>query len=736
MRKLLFVFVVLFVCQGLFAQQPQGTPPREEAPVVKISTDLIQLDVTVTDKNGKVVTGLSAGDFEIFENGEKQKISNLTFISRTSGGATVTGGAPAAAQPAGLPPQPLTAGQVRRTIAIVVDDLNLSFASVYYTRAALKRFVDTQMEPNDLVAIIRTGGGVGALQQFTSDKRILYAAIERIRWNALGNGGIESLTSVGQNERDITERFAGESDAVAAKAGNDSSGRKTSTIIRRSLSETIANVPSRALDDLRAASYAQTSLGTIKYIVGGMNELPGRKVMMLFSDGLTIRSDIAKSRSSMVYQYLQDVIDFTNRSSVVVYTFDTRGMKSMAIAASDSTYEVIDGHREQKQLIRLDDFKANQEGLAFFASQTGGKALLNSNDLNGGIQRVLDEQTGYYLLGYIPDSETFDAAKRRFNKIEVRVARPGLNVSYRSGFFNTNTTPNAVQDVSVERSMAKALMSPFAQNDITLQMNALYANDPKDGPYIRSFLHIDAKDLAFSDEAGGWKKATFDIAAVAFGDNGVPVEKVESQYVIRTKGATYDAMLKKGFMYVLVMPFKKPGVYQYRAALRDSASGKIGSASQVVEVPDLARQKLTISSLAVENLSPTVWQKIVEGKVGSQPGQVQIPSTLLYDTVLKSFRAGSVLRYGYEVYNAKPGGAARPQLETQIRILQNDRVVVEGVVSKPDTSAQTTGAPVRISNAVMLKEALPPGDYVLELMVNDLVTKQRAYQLFMFEVTK
>src|SRR5829696_7834502 len=188
------------------AQKPVPTPQVDDRSIVKISTDLIQVDVTVTDKNGKVVGGLSREDFEVFENGKKQTISNLSFISRTAGGATVNAGTARGPEAGPAAKEVLTRSAVRRTIAIVLDDLNLSFLSVNHARKALRRFVDEQMEPGDLVAIIRTGGAVGALQQFTSDKKLLHAAIDRIRWNPLA-GSVEALTPIAQNDTDITDRF-------------------------------------------------------------------------------------------------------------------------------------------------------------------------------------------------------------------------------------------------------------------------------------------------------------------------------------------------------------------------------------------------------------------------------------------------------------------------------------------------------------------------------------------------
>jgi len=722
-----FCLIAVIAVSGS-AQQPASTPPPDDQ-VVKINTNLIQVDVTVVDKNGKVVPGLSANDFQLFENGQLQKITNFLFVSKTAAGATVSNAQSSTDQAGGnVTKAPLKRSDVVRTIAIVVDDLNLSFASVYYTRKALNNFVDTQMQTGDLVAVIKTGGGVGALQQFTNDKVLLKAAIDKIRWNPFSN--IDALTSVSQTDTEITERFTTESDQVAS--GNS----KQFTLmhphdnvdeVQKASKNSAKNVA-----DAQRAIFAQSSLGTLSYIITGMTNLPGRKAMMLFSDGINI-GDIMnnKSRAPAIFDFMQSLTETANRSAVTVYPFDPRGMQAMTISASDNTYEVIDGHREQKVKIREKDFRESQDGLVYLADQTGGKALINSNDLNGGIERALEEQAGYYLLAYVPDAESFDPSKHKFNKLEVKLTRPGLNVSYRSGFYNNETKSDVALQLDADRQINESLMSPFAQSDVALGVNALYANDPVDGAYIRSFLHINARDLTFTDAAEGWKTAAFDVAAVTFGLNGIPVDHVHTTYTIKSKGPTYDAMLKNGFVYVLMLPIKKPGVYQYRVALRDSSTGKIGTASQVVGIPDLSKKSLTMSSLAVEDVGVPTWQLITQGKVGNGTGQTQLKSTLLYDTVLRQFASGTVLRYGFEVYNARPDGKT-VKLETQANILQSDRVVVQGTVNKFESSDLSSFP--RVSGAIPLGQELKPGEYALEVTVRDPATKQSQKQLFAFQV--
>src|SRR5229473_6668840 len=175
--------------------QPQTQPQKpEDIEVVRITTNLVQVDAVVTDKNGKVVTDLKPEEVQILEDGKPQKITHFSYNVIQS--ALVTPPAKPANVDKNAPPAPpvaLKPEQVRRTMAIVVDDLGLSFESTHFVRQALKKFVDEQMQAGDLVAIIRTSGGMGALQQFTSDKRQLYAAVERVKWNSNGRGGISAF---------------------------------------------------------------------------------------------------------------------------------------------------------------------------------------------------------------------------------------------------------------------------------------------------------------------------------------------------------------------------------------------------------------------------------------------------------------------------------------------------------------------------------------------------------------
>jgi VWFA-related protein len=172
---------------------PKQEPSAED--VVRITANLVQIDAVVTDNKGQQVADLTDRDFEILEDGRPQKITNLSYVSIkspvTDSSTTVT-----PKDRSLLPPVILRPEAVHRTIALVVDDLGLSFESTVYVRNALKKFVDEQMQSGDLVAIIRTRAGTGALQQFTADKRQLYAAIDHIRWNPSGTGLVGAFAPI------------------------------------------------------------------------------------------------------------------------------------------------------------------------------------------------------------------------------------------------------------------------------------------------------------------------------------------------------------------------------------------------------------------------------------------------------------------------------------------------------------------------------------------------------------
>jgi hypothetical protein len=265
------------------------------------------------------------------------------------------------------------------------------------------------------------------------------------------------------------------------------------------------------------------------------------------------------------------------------------------------------GGRSPQELDQLLSNRRNaafetQQGLDFLAQQTGGIAIRNTNDLGGGIRRVMEDQKGYYLIGYRPDYATFDpkTGRRTFHKLTLKVTRPGkFNVRMRNGFLGRSDEDTQQGTRTLAQQLIGALTSPFGANGVHLQLTSLFSNDAKTGSFMRSILHIDARDLTFTDEPNNWHKCVFDVLAITFGDNGVPVDQNGRTYTLKLPDELYKRALRDGLVYDVTVPIKKPGAYQLRMSLRDASSERIGAASQFVEAPDLKKDRLALSGIVI-----------------------------------------------------------------------------------------------------------------------------------------
>ena len=420
---------------------------------------------------------------------------------------------------------------------------------------------------------------------------------------------------------------------------------------------------------------------------------------------------------------------------------DARGLQTLGLTAEDDVGGLNTNQLQQQLTARRDRLSDTQEGLIYLARETGGLPIYNNNDLNQGIERMLDDQS-YYLIGYQPDAETFDAAQRRFNKFVVKVNRKNARVRYRSGFFNL--TDEQVKTLPAKETPARqiqaALTSPFAAGGIALRLNTLFANDARQGSFVRSLLHVNAKDLKFVEEADGNRKTVFDILAVSFGDNGAVVDEISKTYTLRVKGEAYRKVVSDGFVYNFSFPIKKAGAYQYRVVVRDSETQKIGSANQFIEVPNLKKERLTVSGIILENLTAEQWRRrATDAPPLTAPTGANVPETTdpLTDTSLRRFQRGTVLRYAFEIYNVKSDAARKPNLTTQIRVFRDGKPILEGLNVPLDLLGQTDLQRIKSAGALSLGSEMSAGEYVLQIVITDNLAKKKrqiATQFVQFEI--
>lgn len=711
---------------------PQPTPPRGEASgeqdddVVRITTNLVQIDAVVTDRDGRQVTDLRPEDFEILENGRPQTITNFSYVALTPGAqptASPTRRNDADRNAPPVPPARLRPEQVRRTIALVVDDLGLSFASLFFTKEAIKRFIDEQVQPGDLVAILRTGGGVGALQQFTADRRQLHAAIERVRWNPRGRGEINTFALLAGAPHTAENSGLGEGTTISEEANR-----------RRDEATGDSN---ERVDEFREEIFTEGTLGALNFVVRGMRELPGRKAVVLFSDGFAMRE-------ASVREAARRLTDLATRASVVFYTIDPRGLQEPSmLTAADNTFDLSWRQIDSMLNVRSRAFFESQDGPVFLAQQTGGFAVYNQNDIERGVRRVLNDQAGYYLIGYRPDDATFNPT-RRFNEVQIRLKRPGLRVRTRAGFYGVTDREARPAPRTRSEQLSAALQSPFTSGDVRLRLTSIFGNDAQTGSFVRSIMHLDARDLTFVSEADGWHRTVVDVVAITFDDNGRISDQVNRTEMIRVRGAGYTAALQNGLVYPLSVPVRQPGAYQLRVAVRDSATARTGSANQFVEVPDLRRDRLTLSGLVAlgtnrppqtpaSSLAPTASPQTTGGAVET--------TNIQASPAVRRFHTGMFLDYGYEIYNARLDRASRrPQLTTQVRLFRDGQQIFAGQPLPFDAGAQTDLRRLSAGGRLVLGTELTPGEYVLQVIVTDALVsnaRQRAATAWVdFEIVR
>jgi hypothetical protein len=364
-------------------------------------------------------------------------------------------------------------------------------------------------------------------------------------------------------------------------------------------------------------------------------------------------------------------------------------------------------------------------GLDVLTRRTGGFLTKNSN--NFGIKRVAEDQNGYYLIGYRPASETFN---RRFHTIKVRVKRSGLSVRTRSGFFGMTDEEAMPIQYTARDQIALALMSPFGASDIEVHLTAVFANLPETGSLIRSLIHFPASAITFTNEPDGSHKATLNLSCIVFGDNGGVVQQLSETREVRLRAESFDQIIRNGLTYQYDVPLKKHGAYQFRVAVRDAGSARIGTAREFVDVPELKKKQLVLSGITLSGYGDS------KGFANDAP----LAFNQLSNPALRRFKSGTNLLFGYAIYNARLDKQANiPNLSAQTKIFRDGQIVYEGPLKPIDFGVQKDMERLAAGGGVQLGTALEPGEYLLQVIVTEPPVKEKrraATRWIDFEIVK
>ncbi len=665
-------------------KKDKSTAESDRDYAIRVAVEEVRLDAVVLDRRGRPVTDLTAEDFEIYQDGKLQKILSCVYI---------TNQADESASPALpgietrrdilLPAPILEREDVRRVLLFVIDDVSMSFENLHHARMSMKRFVERQMQPGDLVAIMRTGYGNSALQMFLSDKQQLLERIDTVGWSS--NAGFTL----------VQEDF-----------GMDT---------RENLFD--------------------SQLAALNYSVGALQDLPGRKTILMLSAQPTLPRELAKSAEELFdhnfendyyYMYIEkfnQLADDALRAGVVVHFMDIRGLEAPFPDAPEGTTPFPGGGTT---FASLSDRAT--DGLNPLPAKTGGIFLENRNFFVDGIGEVDNMLQGYYLLSYAPPETTFKSGKKSdFHKTEIKVKRRGAKVYTRDGFYNISdedAAPLIVQD-----PLQDAIFSPFLHNDLSVNLASGYIDDPQKGYMLRSWIHLDAQDVNFVGKNGEGYFLSFETVCVTTDIQGYIPDSglMHYRHEFQVEEANLPAVKKHGIRFSLLLPVEEPGSYYVRVAVKDRNSGKTGSAYQYLQIPDLKKDRLALSNIFVINsVEDAEWILSGETKESAQNGIVPVLQREEGSSpAFMSCLPGDQFQYMAVIYNAKSKKNEAPDLESQL-VLYRDGSELFKSQPQPlniDDSDRFLRVPIR--GKLALGKAMREGDYVMQLLVTDKKRKKK-----------
>jgi VWFA-related protein len=704
-RLLLCVLTIWSTGAG---QVPQNPRPQTGDDVVRVFTDLVQTDVMVFDKQGRFVKGLARENFELRIDGKVKPIQSFEQIAAGSNEETQLAAARGSVGVTPTRPVPLDRG---RTVFFYVDDFHLDLAGLTASRKVISNFIEREMGQNDQTAISCATGQIGFLQQLTDNRTVLNAALNRLspRSYSVRDSDRPPMSEyeamlIDRHDSDVLEFFVDETLRL-----NPGLSRDFATEMVRGRAEAIES---------QAAVFTNNTLIGLERLARSAKAVPGRKVVFLLSDGFFVEN----SKSDAMGR-LRQVTSAAARSGVVIYSLDTRGLVAdLNTASSDRAFDPSG---------RLDrathgELSATQDGLNALAVDTGGRAIFNTNDLSQGIGPALAETSVYYLLAWKPDNQ--GQKPGRFRKIEVRVAdRPELTVRVRRGFFDVDPSPPAAAKTTSDSSktvatkMKESILAAYPQGDLPITLGLDYYDVLGQGSTLSTSVQVPGEFLVFGPQDGKIQ-AVVDLTGVFFNDRGMAAGTFVERLVTTAPSLEASRDFRRNLTYTY--PAKlAAGLYQVRVAARDAKSGRIGSAHEWIEIPDLSKNKLTTSSLLIGERPESTLTNVSDA--------IDIPVSL---SVSHRFKREANLRLLIFTYNAAVSPTEqKPDLAVQVQLLRDDQPVITTSLRKIKTEGVPDLTRIPYAAEVPLSD-LSPGRYVLQVSVIDRVAKQSFSQHTHFDI--
>ena len=659
---------VVLLCARLTSQQSSA------GYVFRAETDIVLVNVTARDKNGNLVRDLKREDFTVLEDNKPQPIASFDLentdatptvdlsqveLLGTNAPKAVTKPAPAEA---GVP-----AFKDRRLLIFFFD---LSAMEPDETRRAVisaENYVDEQMAPADLVAVVSLGNNLSVNQDFTSDKASLKKALNALNPNA-GQGFEEGTTGGTEGTADTANSFTADDTEY-----------------------NIFNTDRR--------------LGALRSIAQQLQKVDQKKSLIYFSSGMD-RTGIENQSQ------LRAAINAAVRANLAIYTADSRGLQAM-VPGGEAQSASLRGTSPFSGQATLNQYNSNfttQETLVTLAADTGGRAFLDTNDFSQVFKGVQQDTSSYYILGYHSSNPRRDGGYRR---ITVRVNRPGLRLDFRHGYYAPADFKHSTQE-DREAQLEEELTSDLPSTDLPVYLSTGYFRMADNRFYVPVSLIVPGKEIPFTRKSDQ-DKATLDVLGVVLDPGKHPVSRIRDTVKLSLNPS--DLVERKNVQYGngFVLP---PGDYHLKFVVRENESGRIGSFETDLAIPDLKGQPLKMSSVILSSqLQPAGKQKTANPL--ARDGSEVIPS------VTHVFSAAQHLYLYYEVYDpARQAAAPGDSGKTGIHLLTNVAFFIgkTQAYATPLVVASTMNASDRKAAVFQLDvplSQLKPGFYTCQVNVID-----------------
>jgi VWFA-related protein len=687
--RIIAVLLTLSLLAPAQTTQPAASNDDQSSYRIRVNSDLVLVNLVVRDKKGNLIRGLTQNDFTLSEDGKSQKISSFDFenvdelIRAGAEQPTVTGTA-GPIKVTGTTPVPRDQIRNRRLIVLFFDFTGMETDEIDRSVDAALRFVDKQMTPADLVSLVSLSSSLQVDQDFTSDKQVLSRKLHV--YNSSEGQGLANGTEAGTAE--------GTAETGGSYVADDSDFNQFNT--------------DRKLQALQA-------------LIDKLGRIEQKKSIIYFSNGVS-RSGIENQTT------LRAATNSAVRANVSIYPMDIRGLEAMPPGglARNASVRGVSAYSGQSVLDQFNSNASTQETLTTLAADTGGKAFLDSNDFNQVFTKVQDDTSSYYVLGYRSNNPAMDG---RFRRIKVQVNRSDVKLEYRSGYYAPKDYQHFNRE-DKEQQMQDEIASELTTTDVAVYVSAAYFRLDDSHYYIPVSLIVPGSQIPFTNAANK-DKATIDIIGTARNELNMPIGNVretvklnidESQQV-RRKNVQYNT----GFVLA-------PGVYKIKFVVRENQTGRLGSFESTINVPDLKKAPLKLSSIVLSN------QRAAASKHSNQNPLVRDGSELI-PNITHVFSPDQHLYMQFEVYDparekkealaasAANNGQAKnnpppKQPKNPVHVLTNI-VFLQGKVKAYETplvEAREINAPERKAAVFQLDvplAQLKPGLYTCQVNVID-----------------